>query len=166
MIDTVARFKGLEAPATVLWAFDGLSREQHLELLYVGTSRAKSLLCVAGDSASCYDLLLPRSLAVACTIRNSICLHVQHTSVFKSSGRVNGKLLNRVNVNQQAQWTMSASAHAVLAPVERLRREPDRIERVEVGIDVVALFAGFTNCMGKIVGIVEVADEEPFCTDP
>lgn len=59
--DTVARFKGLEAPATILWAFDGLSREQHLELLYVGTSRAKSLLCVAGDSASCDDLLRPRA---------------------------------------------------------------------------------------------------------
>lgn len=61
LIDTVARFKGLEAPATILWAFDGLTREQHLELLYVGTSRAKSLLCVAGDSASCDGLLRPRA---------------------------------------------------------------------------------------------------------
>jgi superfamily I DNA and RNA helicase len=57
LIDTVARFKGLEAPATILWGFDNLTREQHLELLYVGTSRAKSLLCLAGNSESCDKLL-------------------------------------------------------------------------------------------------------------
>jgi hypothetical protein len=57
LVDTVARFKGLEAPATILWAIDDLTAAQHLELLYVGTSRAKSLLCLAGTPDACNSLV-------------------------------------------------------------------------------------------------------------
>lgn len=57
LVDTVARFKGLEAPAVILWGIDGLDAMRDLELLYVGTSRAKSLLCLAG-SRQCCDRLL------------------------------------------------------------------------------------------------------------
>ena len=44
LVDTVARFKGLEAQAVILWVGD----EDHWETLYVGTTRAKSLLVIVG----------------------------------------------------------------------------------------------------------------------
>ena len=73
----------------------------------------------------------------------------------------------RIAVNQNEREAHDVGVRTCrLALVERLRRETGRIERIEVGVDVVALVAGFTNRMGEIVGIVEVADEEPFCTDP
>ena len=53
LMDTVRRFKGLEAPVVILWGLDGIDWEQSEELLYVGMSRAKSLLVVVGTSASC-----------------------------------------------------------------------------------------------------------------
>ena len=53
LMDTVRRFKGLEAPVVILWGLDGIDWERSEELLYVGMSRAKSLLVVVGTSASC-----------------------------------------------------------------------------------------------------------------
>ena len=53
LMDTVRRFKGLEAPVVILWGLDGVDWERSEELLYVGMSRAKSLLVVVGTSASC-----------------------------------------------------------------------------------------------------------------
>ena len=70
------------------------------------------------------------------------------------------------STNSEQKWHDVGVGTRRLAFVKGLRRELDRIERVEVGIGVVALFAGFADCMGEVVGIVEVADEEPFCTDP
>ena len=53
LIDTVGRFKGLEASVVILWGVDGVDWERSADLLYVGMSRAKSLLVVVGTSASC-----------------------------------------------------------------------------------------------------------------
>ena len=53
LIDTVRRFKGLEAPVVILWGLDGVDWERSEELLYVGMSRAKSLLVVVGTNATC-----------------------------------------------------------------------------------------------------------------
>lgn len=48
-VDTVARFKGLERDTIILCAFDSCSAEQDRETLYVGMSRAKSLLYLSAD---------------------------------------------------------------------------------------------------------------------
>lgn len=48
-MDTVARFKGLEAQAVILWVDDDIVDESHLETMYVGTTRAKSLLNIVGS---------------------------------------------------------------------------------------------------------------------
>ena len=53
LMDTVGRFKGLEAPVVILWGLDGVHWKRSEELLYVGMSRAKSLLVVVGTSATC-----------------------------------------------------------------------------------------------------------------
>jgi hypothetical protein len=48
--DTVARFKGLEAQAVVLWVGDEIIDGEFWETVYVGTTRAKSLLNVVGSA--------------------------------------------------------------------------------------------------------------------
>jgi hypothetical protein len=50
LVDTVARFKGLEAQAVVLWVGDEVVDQVHWETVYVGATRAKSLLNVVGSS--------------------------------------------------------------------------------------------------------------------
>lgn len=52
-VDSVARFKGLERAAVILWAFDRCNIHTDRETLYVGMSRAKSLLCVCGTREAC-----------------------------------------------------------------------------------------------------------------
>jgi len=52
-VDTVARFKGLERPIVILWALDDCDPIEDRETLYVGMSRAKSLLYICGDRAAC-----------------------------------------------------------------------------------------------------------------
>jgi hypothetical protein len=47
-VDTVARFKGLERAVTILWEFGDCDLERDRETLYVGLSRAKSLLYLCG----------------------------------------------------------------------------------------------------------------------
>lgn len=49
LVDTVARFKGLEAQAVVLWLGDEVIDEEQWETVYVGATRAKSLLCIIGS---------------------------------------------------------------------------------------------------------------------
>ncbi|MBY3297640.1 AAA family ATPase [Rhizobium laguerreae] len=55
-VDTVARFKGLERPIIILWALDDSDPIKDRETLYVGMSRAKSLLFLCGDRAACERL--------------------------------------------------------------------------------------------------------------
>jgi len=52
LIDTVGRFKGLEAPVVVLWVGEELVNEGLLEHLYVGVTRAKTLLYLVGSSGA------------------------------------------------------------------------------------------------------------------
>jgi len=48
-VDTVARFKGLERDVVILCGFDSCSAERDRETLYVGMSRAKSVLYLCGS---------------------------------------------------------------------------------------------------------------------
>lgn len=50
LLDTVSRFKGLEAPVVVLWVGEEVVDEQEYEFLYVGATRAKSLLVLVGSA--------------------------------------------------------------------------------------------------------------------
>jgi hypothetical protein len=56
-VDTVRRFKGLEADVVFLWGVDALPRADEQEVLYVGLSRAKSRLTVVGGGTSSDELL-------------------------------------------------------------------------------------------------------------
>ena len=53
LVDTVARFKGLEAGILVLWLGVDIDVELHREFLYVGTSRARSRLVLVGTEQAC-----------------------------------------------------------------------------------------------------------------
>lgn len=55
-LDTVRRFKGLEADVVFLWGID-IAPADASDLLYVGTSRAKSRLIVVGPKEACKRLL-------------------------------------------------------------------------------------------------------------
>ena len=59
LLDTVKRFKGLEAPVVFLWGLGGRSVEREAEVLYVGMSRAKSLLYLVAPQAVCEQVLAP-----------------------------------------------------------------------------------------------------------
>lgn len=61
LIDTVARFKGLESQAVVLWIGDEVVSEGQWETIYVGMTRAKTLLMVIG-SHKILQVLRRRSL--------------------------------------------------------------------------------------------------------
>jgi hypothetical protein len=50
LLDTFSRFKGLEAQAIVLWLGDEVIDEEAWETVYVGVTRAKSLLAVVGTA--------------------------------------------------------------------------------------------------------------------
>ena len=56
-VDTVARFKGLERAVIILWAFDTCEVSRDRETLYVGMSRAKSVLFVCGTREACDRIL-------------------------------------------------------------------------------------------------------------
>ncbi len=55
-VDTVRRFKGLEADVVFLWGIDAVPIDEERELLYVGLSRAKSRLTLVGTSDACSRL--------------------------------------------------------------------------------------------------------------
>jgi hypothetical protein len=56
-VDTVARFKGLERAVIILWALDTCDVSRDRETLYVGMSRAKSVLFVCGTREACDRIL-------------------------------------------------------------------------------------------------------------
>jgi hypothetical protein len=56
-VDSVARFKGLERAIVVLWAFGGCDPDADRETLYVGMSRAKSVLYLSGARTDCNRIL-------------------------------------------------------------------------------------------------------------
>lgn len=56
LMETIQRFKGLEAPIVILWGLDTIDLSRSQELLYVGMSRAKSFLVVVGRSVTCMAL--------------------------------------------------------------------------------------------------------------
>ncbi len=57
LMETVNRFKGLEAPIVFLWGIDDLPPEENAEIFYVGLSRPKSMLYLVGKTNSCDGLL-------------------------------------------------------------------------------------------------------------
>lgn len=52
-LDTVNRFKGLEAGIVFLWGLDGIDPAMQREVMYVGLTRAKSLVYLVGQETSC-----------------------------------------------------------------------------------------------------------------
>jgi len=59
LLETVKRFKGLESPIVFLWGLDELDWCDLKELLYVGMSRAKSMLYVVGNARTVASVLAP-----------------------------------------------------------------------------------------------------------
>jgi hypothetical protein len=53
LVDTVARFKGLERTVLFLWGLDELDVYRDREILYVGMSRAKGRLILVGSESAC-----------------------------------------------------------------------------------------------------------------
>ena len=53
LIDTVKRYKGLESEIVFLWGIDGIDLDPVEDLLYVGISRAKSIIYLVGSNKSC-----------------------------------------------------------------------------------------------------------------
>jgi len=62
VVDTVARFKGLEAQAVVLWIGDEVLSDEQWETVYIGTTRAKSLLAVVSSKKTIAALLARSSV--------------------------------------------------------------------------------------------------------
>lgn len=57
VVESVARFKGLETEILILWGVDHLAEEEYHLDLYVGSSRAKSILALCGAAETCQSLL-------------------------------------------------------------------------------------------------------------
>jgi len=53
LIETVSRYKGLESEIVFLWGIDEIDLYPVEDLLYVGISRAKSILYLVGSNESC-----------------------------------------------------------------------------------------------------------------
>ena len=64
LIDTIQRFKGLESPIVILWGLDTIDLTKRQELLYVGMSRAKSLLIIVGSNSTCEQIKHSYSITV------------------------------------------------------------------------------------------------------
>jgi hypothetical protein len=60
LVDTVGRFKGLEASILILWGLDEFDPNQDREALYVAFSRAKSRLHLFGTQVACRRALEAR----------------------------------------------------------------------------------------------------------
>ena len=59
LVDTVMRYKGLESEIVFLWSLDGVITDTLDDLIYVGASRAKSILYLAGKEEIC-DIVDPQ----------------------------------------------------------------------------------------------------------
>lgn len=59
LLDTIQRFKGLESQIVIIWGLDTIDLSRHSELLYVGMSRAKSLLTIVAKPETCSTLSAP-----------------------------------------------------------------------------------------------------------
>jgi hypothetical protein len=57
LVDTVARFKGLESPVVILWIGEEVTAAEEGDTVYVGTSRAKYLMHVVGSTKACAGLV-------------------------------------------------------------------------------------------------------------
>lgn len=57
LLDTVLRFKGLEADAVFIWGLDDIEPQDRRELLYVALTRAKSRLYLVGTETACRTVL-------------------------------------------------------------------------------------------------------------
>lgn len=57
LVDTVMRFKGLEADAVFVWGLDDIEPQERRELLYVALTRAKSRLYLVGTDTACRSVL-------------------------------------------------------------------------------------------------------------
>ena len=57
LVDTVMRFKGLEADAVFVWGLDDIEPQERRELLYVALTRAKSRLYLVGTDTACRGVL-------------------------------------------------------------------------------------------------------------
>lgn len=57
LVDTVMRFKGLEADAVFIWGLDDIEPQDRRELLYVALTRAKSRLYLVGTETACRTVL-------------------------------------------------------------------------------------------------------------
>jgi superfamily I DNA and RNA helicase len=57
LLDTVARFKGLESAIVFIWGLEQLDLNVDREALYVGLSRAKSRLSLIGTEETCRRVL-------------------------------------------------------------------------------------------------------------
>ncbi len=53
LVDTVKRYKGLESEVVFLWSLDGAITNKLNDLIYIGASRAKSILYLVGREEIC-----------------------------------------------------------------------------------------------------------------
>lgn len=53
VVTTVNKFKGLESDVVFLWGLDSIKLDEQREQLYVGLSRAKSILFIVGNEQTC-----------------------------------------------------------------------------------------------------------------
>jgi hypothetical protein len=60
VVDTVGRFKGLESAVVFLWFSADLDPAEDAKIIYVGTSRAKSMLYVVGPAHTTQRIISPR----------------------------------------------------------------------------------------------------------
>lgn len=60
LVDTVARFKGLESSVVILWLGEEVVNAEEAETASVGTSRGKYLMHVVGSAKACAGLV-PKS---------------------------------------------------------------------------------------------------------
>lgn len=57
LVESVGRFKGLEASIIILWGVDDFDLEEDKETLYVAFSRAKSRVFIAGTTEACQEVI-------------------------------------------------------------------------------------------------------------
>lgn len=61
LFTTVNRFKGLESDIVFLWGLDYIDLNEYEQHIYVGSSRAKSILFIVGNARVCSNFTLSRS---------------------------------------------------------------------------------------------------------